>query len=234
MFFPWQKNRIEKLLRSNRNNDDLIEVLKIEGITEKNILGAIKKVPREIFVERQFIQQAYQNIPLPIDCGQTISQPYVVAYMTACLNLKKTDKVLEIGTGTGYQTAILSHLCQEVCTIEIHDNLLNKAKKRITKLNLKNIIFKLGNGAEGWQNKVLFDAIIISAAMEESSQNQRVSEIIPAKLLENLKNQGSLVMPKKKPSGNQKLLLVKKNNETYLEKELLDVKFVPLLKKNIE
>ena len=220
MLFPWQKNRIKKLFRLNRNNEALIEELKIEGITENNVLYAIKKVPREIFVERQFIQQAYENIPLPIDCGQTISQPFVVAFMIACLNLKKTDKVLEIGTGTGYQTAILSHLCQEVFTIEVHDNLIKKAKKRIAKLNLKNIIFKLGNGAEGWQNKVLFDAIIISAA----------SQIIPAKLLENLKNQGSLVMPKKKPSGNQKLLLVKKNNETYLEKELLDVKFVPFIK----
>lgn len=220
MLFPWQKNRIKKLFRLNRNNEALIEELKIEGITENNVLYAIKKVPREIFVERQFIQQAYENIPLPIDCGQTISQPFVVAFMIACLNLKKTDKVLEIGTGTGYQTAILSNLCQEVFTIEVHDNLIKKAKKRIAKLNLKNIIFKLGNGAEGWQNKALFDAIIISAA----------SEIIPAKLLENLKNQGSLVMPKKKPSGNQKLLLVKKNNETYLEKELLDVKFVPFIK----
>ena len=224
MLFPWQKNRIKKLFRLNRNNEALIEELKIEGITENNVLYAIKKVPREIFVERQFIQQAYENIPLPIDCEQTISQPFVVAYMIACLNLKKTDKVLEIGTGSGFQTAILGHLCQEVCTIEIHGKLINKAKKRIAKLNLKNIIFKLGNGAEGWQNKALFDAIIVSAA----------SEIIPAKLLENLKNQGSLVMPKKKPSGNQKLLLVKKNNETYLEKELLDVKFVPLLNKIIE
>ena len=224
MIFPWQKNRIEKLLRLNRNKEALIKELKIEGITENNILCAIKKVPREIFVEQQFIQQAYENIPLPIDCGQTISQPYVVAYMSASLNLKKTDNVLEIGTGTGYQTAILSHLCQEVCTIEIYGDLLHKAKKRITQLNLKNIIFKLGNGTEGWQNKALFDAIIISAA----------SEIIPAKLLENLKSQGRLIMPKKKPSGNQKLLLVKKNNKTYLEKELLDVKFVPLLNKNIE
>ena len=224
MLFPWQKYQTEKLLRLNRNSEALIEKLKIEGITESNILCAIKKVPREIFVERQFIQQAYENIPLPIDCGQTISQPYVVAYMAACLNLKKTDKVLEIGTGTGYQTAILSHLCKEVCTIEIHDNLLNKAKKRIRKLNLKNIIFKLGDGAEGWQNDILFDAIIISAA----------SEVIPAKLLENLKNQGCLIMPKKKPSGNQKLLLVKKNNGTYLEEELLSVKFVPLLNKDFE
>ena len=224
MLFPWQKNRIKKLFRLNRNNEALIEELKIEGITENNVLYAIKKVPREIFVERQFIQQAYENIPLPIDCGQTISQPFVVAFMISCLNLKPHSRILEIGTGSGYQTAILSHLCQEVFTIEVHDNLIKKAKKRIAKLNLKNIIFKLGNGAEGWQNKALFDAIIISAA----------SEIIPAKLLENLKNQGSLVMPKKKTSGNQKLLLVKKNNGTCIEKELLDVKFVPLLNKNIE
>ena len=224
MPFPWQKNRIEKRLRLNKNNEALIKELKIEGITENNILQAIKKVPREIFVEQQFIQQAYENIPLPIDCGQTISQPFIVAYMIACLNLKKTDKVLEIGTGTGYQTAILSHLCQEVFTIEIYENLLNKAKKKIAKLNRKNIIFQLGNGAEGWQAKVLFDAIIISAA----------SEILPLKLLENLKNQGRLIFPKKKSSENQKLLLVKKNNETCIEKELLDVKFVPLLNKSIE
>ena len=224
MLFPWKKNRIEKLRRLNRDNEALIKELKIEGITENNILQAIKKVPREIFVEQQFIQQAYENIPLPIDCGQTISQPFIVAYMIACLNLKKTDKVLEIGTGTGYQTAILSHLCQEVFTIEIYENLLNKAKKKIAKLNRKNIIFQLGNGAEGWQAKVLFDAIIISAA----------SEILPLKLLENLKNQGRLIFPKKKSSENQKLLLVKKNNETCIEKELLDVKFVPLLNKSIE
>ena len=99
-----------------------------------------------------------------------------------------------------------------------------KPKKKITKLDLKNIIFKLGNGIEGWKNKVLFDAIIVSAA----------SETIPAKLLENLKNQGSLIMPQKTTLGNQKLLLVKKNNETILKKKLFNVKFVPLLNKNIE
>ena len=208
----------------NRNNLALIEELKNKGITDERILLAIKKVPRELFVEQQFIQQAYENIPLPIDCGQTISQPYIVAYMISCLNLKNTDKVLEVGTGTGYQTAILSHLCKEVYTIDIHDKLLNKAKKKIAKLNLNNIAFKLDDGAKGWQNKVLFNAIIVGAA----------SETIPVKLLENLANGGYLIMPQKKPSGDQKLILVKKNNETYLEKELLSVKFVPLLNKNIE
>tara|TARA_B100001167_G_C16457524_1_gene161901 strand:- start:28 stop:459 length:432 start_codon:yes stop_codon:yes gene_type:complete len=143
--------------------------------------------------------------------------------MISCLNLKNTDKVLEVGTGTGYQTTILSHLCRDVYTIEIHNKLLNKAKKRCQKLNLKNITFKLGNGIKGWQNKVLFDGIIVSAA----------SEIIPSKLLENLKNHGCLIMPQKKMSGDQKLLLIKKNNETYLKKELLSVKFVPLLNMEI-
>ena len=224
MLFTWQKNQIRKSVNFDENSKNLIEKLKIEGITENNILSAIKKVPREFFVEQQFIHRAYENIPLPIDCGQTISQPYVVAYMISRLNLKNTDKVLEIGTGTGYQTAILSHLCNEVYTIEIYNKLLNKAKHRIAELNLKNITFKLGNGVEGWGNDILFEAIIISAA----------SEIVPINLLKNLKNFGYLIMPKKKPLGNQKLLLIKKNNETYLEEELCDVKFVPLLNKNIE
>ena len=224
MLFPWQKNQVNKLPKLNGNNKTLIEELKIEGITENNILCAIKKVPREFFVEQQFIRQAYENIPLPTDCGQTISQPFVVAYMISRLNLKNTDKVLEIGTGTGYQTAILSHLCHEVYTIEIYSKLLNKAKQRIAKLNLKNIIFKLGNGVTGWKTNFLFDAIIISAA----------SKTAPIKLLENLRNHGYLIMPQKKPLGNQKLLLIKKNNETYLEEELCGVKFVPLLNRNIE
>jgi protein-L-isoaspartate(D-aspartate) O-methyltransferase len=206
------------------DNKDLIRELKIEGISDKNILHAIEKVPRELFVAQEFIDRAYENIPLPIDCGQTISQPYIVAYMISCLKLKKTDKVLEIGTGTGYQTAILSYLCKEVCTIEIYNKLLDQAKKRILKLNLKNINFILGNGTEGWNARVLFDAIIVSAA----------SEIIPDKLLKNLKNHGCLIMPKKKSLDIQKLLLIKKSNETYLEKELCSVKFVPLLNDNIE
>ena len=206
------------------DNKDLIRELKIEGISDKNILRAIEKVPRELFVAQKLIDRAYENIPLPIDCGQTISQPYVVAYMISCLKLKKTDKVLEIGTGTGYQTAILSYLCKEVCTIEIYNKLLDQAKKRILKLNLKNINFILGNGTEGWNARVLFDAIIVSAA----------SEIIPDKLLKNLKNHGCLIMPKKKSLDIQKLLLIKKSNETYLEKELCSVKFVPLLNDNIE
>ena len=218
------KNQIRKQNELNKNNETLIEKLKIQGIMENNILRAMKKVPREFFVEHQFIQHAYENIPLPIDCEQTISQPYVVAFMISCLNLKNTDNVLEIGTGTGYQTAILSHLCRSVYTIEIHKKLLDKAKTNIAKLNLNNINFALGNGAKGWKNNVLFNAIIICAA----------SETVPTKLLESLKNQGHLIIPKKDSSENQRLLLIKKNNEHYTKKELFGVKFVPLLNKNIE
>ena len=219
MLFPWKKNK------RNKSNNDLIEELKEQGITDKNILSALKKVPRELFVNDLSSQWAYENIALPVECGQTISQPYVVAYMIDCLELKKTDKVLEIGTGTGYQAAIISHLCQEIYTVEIFDKLFNQAKINMEKLKIKNIICKLGNGADGWKEKILFDAIIVSA----------VTEKIPSKLLQNLKNNGKLIIPKKYPLENQKLVLVKKKGENNFEKkELFDVKFVPLLNKNIE
>jgi len=219
MLFPWKKNK------RNKSNNDLIEELKEQGITDKNILSALKKVPRELFVNDLSSQWAYENIALPVECGQTISQPYVVAYMIDCLKLKKTDKVLEIGTGTGYQAAIISHLCQEIYTIEIFNKLFKQAKVSIEKLKIKNIIYKLGNGVNGWGEKIFFDAIIVSAASEE----------IPLKLLQNLKNNGKLIIPKKYSFENQKLILVKKKNENNFEKEeLFDVKFVPLLNKNIE
>ena len=162
---------------SNNNSYKLIVELKKNGITNKNILDAIKKIPRELFVSKKFAKRCYENIPLPIDCNQTISQPYVVAFMIECLKLKNIDKVLEIGTGTGYQTALLAHLCKQVCTIEIFRKLYNQAKTNHNKLKLKNISYIFGNGINGWNKDILFDAIIISAATESA----------PIKLLENLK-----------------------------------------------
>jgi len=221
MFF----NRTKKRIFFSKNNDDLLEELKGKGISDKNILDAIKKVPRESFVNEIYIQRAYENIPLPIDCEQTISQPYVVAYMIDCLKLKKTDIVLEIGTGSGYQTAIISHLCRKIYTMEIFNKLFNQAKINIDRLKIKNVVYKLDNGINGWGEKILFDAIIVSAAAEK----------IPLKLLQNLKNYGNLIIPKKYPSGNQKLILIKKTDKnSFDQKELFDVKFVPLLNKNIE
>ena len=218
-------NRMKEKKIFNKNNHDLIMELKEKGITNKNILSAIKKVPRELFVNKASAQWAYENMALPVECGQTISQPYVVAYMIDCLKLKKTDKVLEIGTGTGYQAAIISHLCQEIYTIEIFNKLFKQAKVSIEKLKIKNIIYKLGNGVNGWGEKIFFDAIIVSAASEE----------IPLKLLQNLKNNGKLIIPKKYSFENQKLILIRKKSESNFEKkELFDVRFVPLLSKNIK
>ena len=208
MFFPWEKNREKEKIFFNKNNNDLIRELKEKGITNKNILSAIKKVPRALFVNKNYSQRAYENIALPTECGQTISQPYVIAYMIDCLNLKKTDKVLEGGSGTGYQAAIISHLCQKIYTIEIFDKLSNQTKINMGKLKIKNVIYKLGNGLNGWGEKILFDAIIVSAASKE----------IPPKLLQNLKNNGKLIIPKKYPLENQKLVLVKKMMKIILKR----------------
>ena len=208
-----------------KNNHNLIMELKEKGITNKNILNAIKKVPRELFVSKVSAQWAYENMALPVECGQAISQPYVVAYMIDCLKLKKTDKVLEIGTGTGYQTAIISYLCKEIYTIEIFNKLFKQAKASIEKLKIKNIFYKLGNGVNGWGKKIFFDAIIVSAASEE----------IPLELLQSLKNNGKLIIPKKCSFENQKLVLIKKTDESsFNQKELINVKFVPLLNENIK
>ena len=225
MFFPWKKNKVKENIFFNKNNDDLILELKENGIADKDILTAIKKVPRELFVNEISNQWAYENKPLPVECGQTISQPYIVAYMIQCLKIKKADKILEIGTGTGYQTAIISHLCQKIYTIEIFNKLFQQAKTNINKLKIKNVIYKLGNGVNGWEEKILFDAIIVSAA----------SKKIPPKLLNNLKIHGNLIIPKKYPLENQKLILIKKTgNNSFDQKELSDVRFVPLLNNNGE
>lgn len=218
-------NRIKKKIFFIKNNNDLVAELKEKGINDQKILSAIKKVPRELFINQASAEQAYENIPLPVECGQTISQPYVVAYMIHCLKLKKTDKVLEIGTGTGYQTAIISHLCKKIYTIEIFDKLFSQAKFNIEKLKIKNVIYKLGNGVNGREEKNFFDAIIVSAASEE----------ISSQLLQNLKINGKLIFPKKYPFENQKLILIKKTSENNFEqKELFDVKFVPLLNNNAQ
>ena len=225
MFFSKKKNKTKEKFSFIKNNNNLIEELKEKGISDKNILDAIKKVPRELFVNKMSAQWAYENIPLPVDCKQTISQPYVIAYMLNCLKIKKTDTVLEIGTGTGYQAAIISYLCQKIHTIEIFNKLYTQAKINFNMLKIKNIDYKLGDGSNGWGENFLFDSIIVSAA----------SEKIPIKLLQSLKKYGNLIIPKKYPSGNQKLILIKKTSENdFDQKELFDVKFVPLLNQRAE
>ena len=202
------------------NINDLISDLKQNNFTNRTVLKYLEKIPREIFVEKKFVDICYNNIPLPIDCNQTTSQPLVIANMIDYLDVKKTDLVLEIGTGTGYQTALLSYLCKHVFTIEIFEKLINQAKINHAKLNLKNISYLLGDGSNGWNKSILFDSIIISAA----------SKKVPLKLLKTLKIKGKIIFPKEYFPGQQKLLLLKKLNErNYSTQELFDVSFVPLL-----
>jgi len=205
-------------IKSNINN--LISDLKQKNFTNKTIIKYLEKIPREIFVEKKFVDICYNNIPLPIDCNQTTSQPLVIANMIDYLDIKKTDLVLEIGTGTGYQAALLSYLCKHVFTIEIFEKLISQAKINHTKLNLKNISYLLGDGSNGWNKPILFDSIIISAA----------SKKVPQKLLKTLKTKGKIIFPKEYSPRQQKLLLLTKLNEfNYSTQELFDVSFVPLL-----
>ena len=202
------------------NINDLITDLKQKNFTNTTVLKYLQKIPREIFVGKKYVDICYNNIPLPIDCNQTTSQPLVIVNMIDSLNVKKTDLVLEIGTGTGYQTALLSYLCKHVFTIEIFEKLINQAIINHAKLNLKNISYLLGDGSNGWNKPILFDSIIISAA----------SKKVSPKLLKTLKTKGKIIFPKKYSSGQQKLLLLKKLNErNYSTQELFDVSFVPLL-----
>ena len=219
--FFWQKNKKKPTILKNENNEKLIQELRFEGITDSKILSAIRMVPRELFTEK--LNEAYENKALSVECNQTLTQPFCTAFMISCLDLRPTNNVLEIGTGVGWTTAVISKLVKTVFTIERFKKLLDSAKKNIAKLKIENVQFKLGNGFEGWGDKILFDAIIIGAA----------SEVVPAKLLESLKSNGRLVMPKKYDLGNQKLLLVTKKNGNFEQKELLDVKFVPLLNESI-
>ena len=215
--FPWQKNKKKHTIYKNKKNEELIQELRSEGIADEKILTAIRVVPRELFTEK--LDEAYENKALSVECGQTLTQPFCTAYMASFLNLRKTDNILDIGCGVGWSTAVISKLCKTVFAMERFKKLLDIAKKNIAKLKIENVQFKLGNGFEGWGDKILFDAIIIGAA----------SEVVPIKLLESLKSNGRLIMPKKYDTGNQKLLLVTKISGNFKQKELLDVKFVPLL-----
>ena len=215
--FPWQKNKKKHTACKNEKNEELIQELRFEGIADEKILSAIRMVPRELFTEK--LDEAYENKALSVECNQTLTQPFCTAFMISCLDLRPTNNVLEIGTGVGWTTAVISKLVKTVFTMERFKKLLDKAKKNIAKLKIENVQFKLGNGFEGWGGKILFDAIIIGAA----------SEVVPVKLLQSLKSNGRLIMPKKYEGGNQKLILVTKKNGNFEQKELLDVKFVPLL-----
>ena len=192
--------------------------LKSRGINDQKILDVFKKVPRHLFVNQDDRDKAYEDSPLPIGYDQTISQPYIVAYMKNHLNLSKTDYVLEIGTGSGYQTAVLAELAGQVFSIEIIPELANFAKQNLDKLNYWNIQVKLGDGYNGWQKNAPFDAIILTAA---PAQN------IPQPLLDQLKDYGKLIAPL--GQDHQELLFIRKIGDQFERRRLLSVRFVPMV-----
>jgi protein-L-isoaspartate(D-aspartate) O-methyltransferase len=192
--------------------------IKARGINDENVLKAFLKVDRHLFVDEENLANAYDDNPLPIGSGQTISQPYIVAYMANAMNLTKHDKVLEIGTGSGYQTAILAELCSEVFTVEIFESLGNQAKILLSKLGYQNISLKIGDGNNGWQEYSPFDAIIVSCAAGK----------IPQQLIGQLNENGRMIIPIGKIIA-QELIILRKKNNMLLTEESLKVRFVPMI-----
>ena len=191
------------------------------GIDHKSTLDAMLKVPRHLFVPEKLKDEAYDDNPIPIGFGQTISQPYIVAYMTAAIEPQTHHKILEIGTGSGYQAAVLAEIVKEVYTIEIVEELFSSAKKRIESLGYKNIKLKYADGYYGWQEAAPFDVIVVTAA----------AEYIPPPLLEQLKDGGKMIIPIGTPFLNQNLVLVEKSGKDFTTKSLLPVRFVPFTRK---
>lgn len=189
------------------------------GVRDERVIQAMLKVERDQFVPENLRQFAYEDRPLPIGYGQTISQPYIVALMTSFLGLKGDEKVLEIGTGSGYQAAILAELTKEVYTIEIIPQLAKQAESRLKKLGYKNVKVKCGDGFEGWPEYAPFDCIIVTCAPEE----------IPPLLIQQLKEGGRMVIPVGK--FWQELKLVVKENGKIKVKDIIPVRFVPMIRR---
>ena len=187
------------------------------GIKDKSTLEAMRTIPRHLFVPEEIASQAYRDRPLPIGHGQTISQPYIVAFMTEVVKPKSHFKVLEIGTGSGYQAAVLSQIVDTVYTIEIVDALYQQAKKRLKDLHYDNIQVKSGDGYYGWESKGPFDAIVVTAA----------AEFIPPPLISQLKEDGKMIIPVGTPFATQQLLLVTKKEGKVKTNNLMFVRFVP-------
>jgi protein-L-isoaspartate(D-aspartate) O-methyltransferase len=192
--------------------------LAARGIRDPRVLEAMTEVPRHEFVPQAVRSLAYADGPLPIGQGQTISQPFIVAFMTEVLELSKDDTVLEVGTGSGYQAAILGKIAKEVYTIEIVPALAESAQKLLEKLRFENVHVRQGDGYLGWPEKAPFDAIIVTCAPDH----------VPEPLVNQLKEGGRLVIPVGEQGGVQQLVLLRKKDGKILQENKLDVRFVPM------
>ena len=198
--------------------DSMVEAqIRARGVDDERVLSAMRKVPRHLFVPEELKPFAYGDEPLPIGEGQTISQPYIVAYMTQALQLFGTERVLEVGTGSGYQTAVLAEMVREVFTIELLSALSEKARTLLEALGYTNIRLKAGDGTLGWEENAPFDAIMVTAA----------APAVPKKLQEQLGLKGRMIIPV--GSGFQELFLITRERGNFRKKKLLPVRFVPLV-----
>ena len=193
--------------------------LRSKGVRDKNVLTAMEKVDRGAFITGTFADRAYEDMPLPIACGQTISQPSVVALMTQALDVQPRDKVLEVGTGSGYQAAILSHLARRVYSIDRHARLTRPVRALFEKLDITNVTIMTGDGSRGLPEQAPFDRIIVTAAAEDP----------PGPLLAQLRMGGIMVVPVGQSDAVQSLIKVTRGEEGFEYEELLPVRFVPLL-----
>ncbi|RAU22635.1 protein-L-isoaspartate O-methyltransferase [Paramagnetospirillum kuznetsovii] len=198
----------------------LLMELRRMGVADTRTLSAIERIPRELFIAGPFLDQAYENTALPIDCGQTVSQPLVVALMTQALDVGERMKVLEVGTGSGYQAAVLAQLCRRLYTVERHKPLLAQAEARFKQLRLHNITARMGDGSRGWPEQAPFDRIMVTAAAPD----------IPPALVDQLKPDGIMVLPLGDVGGqDQELVRVTKTADGIDIHPFLPVRFVPLV-----
>jgi protein-L-isoaspartate(D-aspartate) O-methyltransferase len=197
----------------------LVMTLRGCGVTNAKVLAAIENTPRDAFVPDRFGDQAYADRALPIDCGQTISQPFVVAHMTQALQIDDRCKVLEIGTGSGYQASILAHLARRVYTIERYRTLSKEAEARFEELRLSNIVTRVGDGSVGWPEQAPFDRIILTASAPSR----------PVEILGQLKDGGIAIAPVNRDK-TQFLVRYERTGSTFTETDLMEVRFVPMIK----
>lgn len=209
----------QALGRFDKERREMIELLRLRGIIDEELLRAMEKIPRHAFIQEPFINRSYDDCALPIGHQQTISQPYTVAFMTQCLEPKKGKRILEVGTGSGYQACILAEMGARVFTIERHVDLLNEAGKRFEELGYR-VVSKAGDGTIGWSEYAPFDGIIVTAAAPE----------VPEPLMEQLAQYGKLVIP----VGDldiQNVEIITRTNDHYERKAAAGFRFVPLIGK---
>ena len=198
---------------------EFLLTLRRRGIGDRAVLRAMDEVPRGQFVEPEFADRAYADQALPIECGQTISQPYVVAYMTERLGIRPHHRVLEVGTGSGYQAAVLSRLAREVVSIERYRTLAERARERLAALGYDNVEVVVGDGFAGVPARAPYDRIIVTAAAEQ----------VPQTLLDQLADDGVMILPVGRHGGSQHIIKLTKSKTGIAREELIPVRFVPLL-----